>query len=563
MAAGDILADARAQFDAGRLDAAMTAAKRVLEVEPDNLEAMLLTARILRRVGQSDVAVKLYETILSHVPDSAPAHAGLGACHGLARRYTQALPALRRAVELDPAYFEAWSFLGEALVEQGKTAEAIDCFERSLAIRPFNDVAISKYLFHIAFDARFDAARIFTLNRDWGARIAAAVGPAKSFPARRDAKRLRIGYLSDEFRGGVTARFMIPVLANHDRARFHVTGYARGAARDATTDRLAGMTDRWRDLSGQSDAAAAAAIRADGIDILVLCTSYRAESRTILAYRPAPVQVCYANMVSTTGLRAVDYLVTETRADPPGSDVFYTEKLVRLTRANVYLPPDLALDSGPPPCLASGRVTFASFNNVGKISDAVVAMWCRILEAVPGSRLVMKSVDRFSDPGTRAHMTAMFAARGIGPDRLEMVPGDADLADHLARYRDVDIALDPFPCNGGTTSLEALWMGVPVVTMAGETFMSRQGLTFLGLLGLDDLIAADAESYLGAARRLAGDADRLAALRRDLRQDVETRLLDPLRHVAELETSYEEMWRRHDAGERPAAFSVTNGEVNL
>jgi len=143
----------------------------------------------------------------------------------------------------------------------------------------------------------------------------------------------------------------------------------------------------------------------------------------------------------------------------------------------------------------------------------------------------------------------------------EALPGDADLADHLARYRDVDIALDPFPCNGGTTSLEALWMGVPVVTMAGETFMSRQGLTFLGLLGLDDLVAMDADSYLDAARRLAGDTGRLLALRRDLRQQVETRLLDPLEHVAELETSYDEMWRRHDAGERPAAFSVTNREV--
>jgi predicted O-linked N-acetylglucosamine transferase (SPINDLY family) len=158
---------------------------------------------------------------------------------------------------------------------------------------------------------------------------------------------------------------MTPVLMHRDRARFHVTGYARGAARDATTENLAAMTDQWRDLSGRSEADAAATIRADNIDILVLCTSYQAQSRTILAYRPAPVQVCYANMVSTTGLSAVDYLITEALADPAGSDVHYIEKLVRLSRANVYMPPDSSVDSGPPPCLESGHITFASFNNTG------------------------------------------------------------------------------------------------------------------------------------------------------------------------------------------------------
>jgi predicted O-linked N-acetylglucosamine transferase (SPINDLY family) len=503
----------------------------------------------------------MYETILNHFPDTAQGHAGLGACFGLARRYTKAVPALRRVVALDPDYFEAWSFLGEALIEQGRTRDAIECFERSLAIEPYNNVAISKYLFYIAFDARFDAAQIFTLNRDWGKWIADAVGRTKKFTGRRDKKTLRIGYLSDEFREGVTARFITPVFMHRDRTRFHVTGYARGVARDETTKILAGMTDQWRDLSGRSEADAAATIRADNIDILVLCTSYRAQSRTILAYRPAPVQVCYANMVSTTGLSAVDYLITEALADPAGSDVYYTEKLVRLSRANVYMPPDSSVDSGPPPCLETGHITFASFNNIGKVTDPVVALWCRILDAVPGSRLTMKSVDRFSDPGTRAHVTAMFAARGIGPDRLEMLPGDAGLVDHLARYRAVDIALDPFPCNGGTTSLEALWMGVPVVTMAGETFMSRQGLTFLGLLGLDDLIASDAQSYVDAACRLAGDTQRLAGLRRSLRPQVESRLIDPSGHVGELERCYDEMWRRYVAQVRPAAFSVTNGDI--
>ena len=160
----------------------------------------------MRRGGSHDVALNMYETILAHFPDTAQGHAGLGACFGLARRYTRAVPALRWAIELDPDYFEAWSFLGEALVEQGRTDDAIDCFERSLAIQPYNSVAISKYLFYIAFDARFDPARIFALNREWGEHIAAAVAKPEPFAGRRDATRLRIGYLSDEFRQGVIPR---------------------------------------------------------------------------------------------------------------------------------------------------------------------------------------------------------------------------------------------------------------------------------------------------------------------------------------------------------------------
>jgi predicted O-linked N-acetylglucosamine transferase (SPINDLY family) len=561
MNAAETLQQARVHFEAGRLDDAMAAARRVLALEAENIDAMLLTARILRRGGGYESAASLYAVILEHVPDSSEAHGGIGACYGVLGKYSEALPHLRQAVALNPDYFEAWSFLAEALVEQGRIGEAIDGFERSLAIRPYNPTAISKYLFYAVFDPRFDARRLFEMNRDWGARVAAQVPAISARPDAHDARPLRIGYLSDEFYERVTARFMVPVLDRHDRARFHIACYARNAIRDATTESLAARVDLWRDLSGLDDRAAASAIRADAVDILVICTSYRAETRAILAYRPAPVQVCYSNLVTTTGLPTVDYLLTETLTDPPGSESVYTEALVRLTNRNIYQPPAGNPDPGPPPCLEAGQVTFASFNNLGKVTPAVVALWSRVLGAVPGSRLVMKSVNRFSDPGAREYFQGLFAGHGVGADRLELLTGGDDLQTHLTRYRAVDIALDPFPCNGGTTSCEALWMGVPVVTMAGETFMGRQGVNYLTKLGLEDLIARNADDYVAAAARLAADSERLASLRATLRGRVGERLFDPVSHVRELETAYGEMWRRFTAGAAPAPFGVSDNRV--
>lgn len=561
VSAAEHIEQARKHLSAGRFDAAMDAARLALAEEPDNLDAMLFCGRILRGSGNHDAALKLYGAILEHEPSSAEAHAGIGACHGASGRYSVAEEALREAVALKPDYFEAWSFLAEALIEQGRTLEAMDCFERSLEIRPYNPVALSKYLFHAVFDPRYDAERISALNKDWGARITAAVDSLPARPVVDEERPLRIGYLSDEFYERVTARFTAPILAYHDRTRFHVTGYARNTRKDATTELLASMTDEWRDLAGLDDKAAAEAIRADEIDILVLCTSYRAESRTILAFKPAPVQLCYSNLVSTSGLPTVDYLITEMATDPEGSDALYTEKLVRLSNRNIYAPPDEAPDPGPPPFLRNDHVTFASFNNLGKVTSDVVAVWSRVLKAVPGARLALKSVNRLSDEGPRKHFLAQFALHGIGPERLDFLTGDRDLQSHLARYRAVDIALDPFPCNGGTTSCEALWMGIPLVTMAGDTFMGRQGVNYLGKLDLSDLIATTEEEYLAAAVALAGNSSRLQMLRAELRDAVTTFLFDPQSHVAELETAYTEMWRCYEAGQEPTAFSVSGDQV--
>jgi predicted O-linked N-acetylglucosamine transferase (SPINDLY family) len=555
------LEQARAYLSAGDHDRAMVSVRQALAAEPENLTAMLLIARLVRHGGKIRTAEGMYRTIIDHHASSAEALAGLAACCGLEGRYEEAVEHLRQAVALVPEYFEAWAFLGEALVEQGRTTEAMDCFERSLAIRPFNAAALSKQLFYAVFDPRYDAARIAELNRAWGRRVADLVQPLPLPPSHHSDIPIRIGYLSDEFYERVTTRFMTPVLAHHDRSKFHVTCYARNATQDETTTALQTQVDSWRDIADFDDRSAAQAIRDDGIDILIICTSYRVEARTLLAYKPASVQVCYSNLVSTTGLDTVDYLITENATDPDGSDRYYTEKLVRIENRNIYQPPDGAPEPGPLPLLKTGSIRFASFNNLGKISPNVVAVWSRILHALPSATLALKSVNRLRDPGARDYFIELFASHGIEAGRLELKGGDTDLKSHLTQYQSVDIALDPFPCNGGTTSCEALWMGVPVVTMAGDTFMGRQGVNYLGKLGLEDLVATDADTYFAVAVALAENTERLSGLRARLRTDVATKLFDPQSHVAELETAFREMWRRYRHGEAPAAFRVQRARV--
>ena len=554
----ETLETATEHLRAGRLAAALKAVTGLLQSEPNNLDAMLLCARIMRRGGRLEEAIALYETILTHVPDQAEAFGGLGAAYGNLKRYGDAEQALRRAVVLNPSYHEAWTFLAEALVEQGKTAKAIDCLDKALALKPFYAPAMERRLFYATFDPRYDSATAFEMNRAWGTRLAQAVTPVT--PARsNDHRRIRIGYLSDEFYECVTGRFLEPVLEAHDRTRFHLTGYSQAGVKDATATRLQDAVDAWRDLSGLDAAGVAGRIAQDGLDILVLCTSYSPVSRIPLVYKPAPIQVCYSNLVSTTGLSAMDYMITELATDPPGSDAFYVEQLVHLTNRNIYGPPeDGNIPLAESPCVKNGFITFGTFNHIGKISREMVALWAKILCAMPDARFVLKRTDRLDEPSAVAYFSDLFATHGVVSDRLDFLGNDEGLDQHLQRYGEIDIALDTYPCNGGTTSCEALWMGVPLVTLTGDFFMSRQGSNYLAKLGLDDLITTTPDAYVEAALRLAGDQDRIISLRKSLRGQVEKILFDPSSHVAELETAYAEMVRRLRGQEPTAAFSVSN-----
>jgi predicted O-linked N-acetylglucosamine transferase (SPINDLY family) len=323
--------------------------------------------------------------------------------------------------------------------------------------------------------------------------------------------------------------------------------YSNVALPDSMTGHLMKLADYAREITGLGDAEAAQLIRADGIDILVDLAGHTAGHRLgVFALGPAPVQATYLGYPNTTGLAAVDWRITDIYADPPGDgDEFHTERLARLPRTFLcFQPPAEAPDVQAPPSLKNGHVTFGSFNVLPKVTPEVIRTWSLLLQRVPRSRLLLKALG-LGDAGSRAHMLAAFARHGIVPERVTVLPMEGSLQAHLARYHEMDIALDPFPFNGTTTTLEALWMGVPVVAIAGDRHSARVGSGILANAGLGDLAARDANEYIAIAAALAGDGARLAALRLGMRGRLDASpLRDAAGFVRDLEGAYHGMWEQ-------------------
>jgi predicted O-linked N-acetylglucosamine transferase (SPINDLY family) len=333
---------------------------------------------------------------------------------------------------------------------------------------------------------------------------------------------VRIGYVSPDFRGHVIMYFFSPLLAFHDRSRFRIYCYADVDTPDATSRWVETMADSWVPSAGMSDAELAEKIVADGIDILVDLSGHTASNRLrLFTMKPAPVQVSWLGYPATTGLSAMDYRISDRVADPVGvTDRFHSETVIRLSgRFLCYCPDAKPPDVSPLPARANGWVTFGSFNNLAKISPDVLSLWGKLLRSIPDARLFLKS-RYFADAVTRERCYAVLEAEGVDRGRIRLAPFVPGSHGHMASYAEMDISLDPFPYNGTTTTCESLWMGVPVITLAGGHHAARVGASLLTGIGMDELVASSREEYLGIAARLAGDVERLALLRKQLRQRV-------------------------------------------
>jgi predicted O-linked N-acetylglucosamine transferase (SPINDLY family) len=334
---------------------------------------------------------------------------------------------------------------------------------------------------------------------------------------------LKIGFLSPDFRDHSVAHFLEPIFTHRDREKFDFLSYAEVPNPDETTRRLHALSDQWRSTMGQTEAVIAQQIRLDGVDILIDLAGHTANTRIVAcAFKPAPVQMTYLGYPFSTGLETIDYRITDAYADPVGeSEMFYVEKLLRLPdTAWCYRPQPDAPPVVDPPSLKNGFVTFGSFNNFAKVSDGLVETWCRLLKEMPTAKLLLKSPGlKDSSLGPRA--LERFAAHGIGPDRLILRDYDPTVPEHLGRYGQVDIGLDHFPYCGTTTTCEAMWMGVPVITLAGPIHLSRVGASLLSNVGLTELIAKDRDEYIVLASDLARDADRMRTIRSGLRSRME------------------------------------------
>lgn len=569
---------ARLRFDAGDFTASEQLFAAALRLAPDHAETRLGLGVVLKEQGRTDAAITCWRQLLRSHPDYAAAHNNLGALLRLIRRPDEALHHLRIAVRIAPRDAMAAANLSHALIDVGQLREAeavargivdadpgdaqghlmlgfsqsyqgriddgLASFQRAHRCKPDSALVLSNALFASQYSARLNGIEIRDLHRQLASRIQPAGPPRTRWPNLRSADRpLRIGYLSPDLRSHPVSLFLEPILAHHDRQRVRTFCYSTTPAPDAMTSRLQAHAQHWRDCQAMSDMQIVDAIIADGIDILIDLAGHTAQNRAaVLRARPAPVQALYIGYPGTSGLPEVDHLITDARVCPAGSDPLYTERLVRLDGSFwCYGGHAGAPEPAQPPCIAAGHVTFGSFNALQKVSDPVVDCWGQLLASMPTARLVLKSL-ALADPATCEEVRRRFAARGIDQHRLDLLP-PSDTHALLEDYRLLDIALDPFPYNGGTTTCDALWMGVPVVTLEGERFCSRMGASLLHSADLPDLVATDIDGYCKTARQLAGDPDRLGSLRRSLRCTVQRSALgDGARAARALEDGLASMW---------------------
>ena len=530
-----------------RHDEAILALERAVELAPERLDWWQNLARVCLTAMNIEVLERAARHLLEHDPDDAEAKVHLA--NALFRK--DAFGAVRALLESVPAVglmgANAKNLLGVTLARQGRQEAGLEALEQVPALAPDAAWLQMNRLLHLNYDPARSPAQLMQEHMAWGDQFARPLtAQALGCPHERDPdRRLRVGYLSPDLRRHSVAYFVAPLLLTHDRQAVEAICYASVLRPDAVSDELRAMADGWVDVHRLDDAELAARIRADRIDILVELAGHTRDSRLLAcAYRPAPVQIGYIGYPNTTGVTAIDYRITDPIADPDGFDEHYCESLIRLPRCFLaYAAPRHAPEVGPLPMERNGYVTFGSFNNLAKLNRGVIALWSGILQQVEGACLVLKSSST-GDAETRAVLEAAFAAHGVGSERLRILPPEVEAENHLALYNQIDIALDPFPYNGTTTTCEALWMGVPVITLAGDRHAGRVGASLLAAVGFEAGIAATPEDYVLSARLLAGQPKLLATARRNLRADLaRSPLRDHPAHARAVEDAYRAVWQ--------------------
>lgn len=566
----------------GRAQAAAEAYARAITLQPAYAVAHCNLGNALRQTGDLEGAIASYRQAIAVDPAHAPAHSQLGNVLELQDRLDEAEASLRRAIEIRPDYAVALSNLGNVLQRQGRLDEAADCHRRSIACSPtlatshdnlgnvlldqgFVDEAIASYrkalslnpdspatfsnlLMAIQYGSDSDPARILAEHQAYARRFEAPL--RKSWRphdnSRDPARPLCVGFVSGDLREHPVGYFIEGVLSALQGEGVQVVLYPTSVQRDALSERLRNMGHAWHSLAGLPDELAAERIRQDGIDILVDLSGHTAGNRLpLFARKPAPVQVAWLGYWATTGLQAMDYILCDPWVLPEAERSQFVEQPCYLPETRMcFTPPADAPSVAALPALASGSVTFGCFNNLSKVGDAVVALWARVLDAVPGSRLLLMS-KQLASPSECQSVLARFAACGVPAERLILQP-PVPRAEYLASYGRVDMVLDPFPFTGATTSIEGLWMGVPFITRRGDRLVAHQGEGILQNLGLQDWIAADDDDYVACAVRHAADLASLAGLRAQLRERLRVSpLCDAPRFARHFELALRGMWERY------------------
>ncbi|MGF7206193.1 putative O-linked N-acetylglucosamine transferase (SPINDLY family) [Skermanella aerolata] len=529
----------------GLIDEARAVLQRALAVVPGHIESLNNLALIEMSVGHTAKAVALLKEVTADGPDNPLFLKNLGAAYIADNQYETAVNILRRAAHLASSNPEILNNLGMALTMSGQTGNGIELLRRAIALNPGYLEARSNLLFMLQHIWGVDPENIFREQAAYNSQVTRGMArPASRSPVPTGSCRLRLGYVSRDLGFHPVGHLLLPVLEAHDRERLEIYCYSDRLIEDELTARLQACTDVWRRTSSLDDEALAETVRADGIDILFDLGGHTAGNRLgAFAMRPAPVQISWLGYVGGTGLEAMDFTVLDHMIAPTEGGWRTSERVLRMPGTFLcYRPPDFAPPVEPPPSLRNGFVTFGSFNRPVKVGAEVLRTWSGILRAVPDSRLVLKSAC-YKEDKARNKLLSAFSRHGIDPARIEIRAGSSH-TDMLRQYADIDIALDPFPFSGGITSCEALWMGVPVVTLAGATPVSRMTFSFLTEIDLEEFAATEPESYIEVARYLAQDQDVRLELRESLRERMtKSHLGDARAFTAAFETLIAEAWQ--------------------
>ena len=534
----------------GRLAEAVRILEELLRLKPDYPEALGNLGVMLRDMGQTSDAERYLLRVLELRPDMAGAHVNLANLYGGSGRNTEAEASARAALALEPDNTDALVNLGNALQARGRIPEFVAVTQHILQLKPDVAMVWSNLLFSLNYSDDTTPEQLLELQRGYGRQFDPAPEGRRSFarPAGKRKRKLRIGYVSPDFRQHVVAFFFEPVLRHHDRNLVDVHCYFTHTETDSTTRRIRDQADVWRELGHLPLDEAERIILEDNLDVMIDLAGHTARNiLPVLARRVAPVQATWLGYPGGTGVGAMDWRITDRWADPaPIADSQHVERLYRLPEVFIAFCPSLDLPSPGtiPPVARNGHVTFGSFNSFVKVSDSAIRLWGAILAAVPGARLSIKTL-ALRDETLQRDTLARFDRLGLDVTRLELLGHAGSHRDHLATYANIDIALDTFPYHGTTTTCEALWMGVPVVTLAGDRHAARVGVTLLTAIGCEDLIAYSPDEYVAIAVSLARDPERAAALRQNLRDKVAgSPLGDVGRLTRQLEDAYHDMYAK-------------------
>ncbi|HTB82138.1 MAG TPA: tetratricopeptide repeat protein [Candidatus Sulfotelmatobacter sp.] len=531
-----------------QLSESLSSLREATRLAPKETIFWLSHGTACRDAGKWDEAAESFQQAAQLSPTLPEAHTLLGQIFLAQQKMEPAREQFLETLRLKPDSAEAHHDLGRLCAEEGLHLEAAEYFRHALALKPAPETA-SNLLFLLHYLTETEPAQHFTEHQRWAGWFEQPVKESWQ-PHLNDAdpgRRLRVGYVSPDLRDHPVVSFIGPILRHHRREHVEVFAYANVKTQDAVSERLRGWTDQWRNIFGMAPANVADQVRRDGIDILIDLAGHTTDhSLPVFALKPAPVQITWIGYPNTTGLTAMDYRLTEPLSDPPGqTERWHSEELIRLPETfSCYEAPPESPAMGPLPALKNGYVTFGSFNNFRKLSPPTIQLWARLLREMPTARLLLKS-QGLGRPGVQQWLYEQFVRAGIPATRLDLRGAGLPKDQHMGLYNQVDVCLDPFPYNGTTTTCDALWMGVPVVTLIGRTHVARVGLSLVTNLGFPEWATNSENDYVTRCKELAGNLPELAAIRERLRQTMsQSPLCDAPRFIEHLESVYRKVWER-------------------